>query len=145
MAVTAQPYGQFLADVTKGVHSLGTDTDYIALLSSSYTPNISTHTSFADLTNEVTGTGYTAGGAAASLTPATYTGGSTNSATVAAADVSWASVTVTFRYAVLYKRVGSTASANPLVGLFDFGTDRVYTASPLKLTFPTGIMTLAKV
>lgn len=145
MAITAQPYGQFLADVTKGVHNLGTDPDYISLLTSSYTPNYATHAAFSDVSGfEVSGSGYTAGGAQVTLTPATYTAGSTNNASVAAADVSWASVTVTFRYAALYRQ-GSPASAGRLIGLFDFGTDKVYTASPLKLSFPNGIMTVSKV
>lgn len=143
MAVTAQPYGQFLADVTKGVHNLGVDTNAVCLLTSAYTPNYATHARYSDVNgSEVTGAGYTTGGATATLTPAGYVG-ATGLATVACADVSWASVTVTFRYAAFY-RVGGSAYAGLLVGLFDFGADKVYTASPLKLSFPAGILTLAK-
>lgn len=39
------------------------DTIKAALLSSSYTPALDTHETYSDLTNEVTGTGYSAGGA----------------------------------------------------------------------------------
>lgn len=142
MAITAQPYGRFLYDIAVGVHKLGTDTDFVALLASSYTPNLATHASFADLTGEVTGSGYTAGGAAVVIGSGTF---DANSAAIPSADVTWATITATFRYAVLYKRTGSTASANPLIGLFDFGTDKVYSASPLTLSFPNNILTVSKV
>jgi hypothetical protein len=51
---------------------LNTDTFKILLVTSSYTPNQATHDFRDDVTNEVTGTGYTAGGATlASVTAAT--------------------------------------------------------------------------
>lgn len=142
MAITTQPYGRFLHDLTAAVHNLGDDTDYIALLTSSYTPNMGTHVSMADVTGEVTGAGYTAGGAAAVIGSGTY---DANTAAVPCADVSWTSITATFRYAVLYKKTGSTAANNPLIALFNFGTDQVYNASPLTLSFPNNILTVSKV
>jgi hypothetical protein len=42
---------------------LAADTMKVALVSATYTPNQGTHVFFSDVTNEVTGTGYTAGGA----------------------------------------------------------------------------------
>jgi hypothetical protein len=41
-----------------GAIDLDTDTIKVALVTSSYTPNADTHEDMADITNEVTGTGY---------------------------------------------------------------------------------------
>lgn len=95
----------------------------VALTTSSYTPNQDTHDFFDDITNEVTGTGYTAGGA--TLGTKTVTVDTTNNwVTIDAADTSWPSSTiVNARYAVIYKDTG-TASTSPLIALIDFGTNR---------------------
>jgi hypothetical protein len=49
------------------------DTIKIALLANAYTQNLDTHETFADITDEVTGTGYTAGGATLASKTITYT------------------------------------------------------------------------
>lgn len=49
------------------------DTLKCMLLTSSYTPNLDTHKYKSDLTNEITGTGYTAGGATLGSPTLTYT------------------------------------------------------------------------
>jgi hypothetical protein len=56
-------YGTFLENEKKAAFNLATDTLKIALVTSAYTPNLDTHAAYADLTNEVVGAGYTAGGA----------------------------------------------------------------------------------
>lgn len=139
MAITALPYGVFLTDLGSAVHTFGTDTDKVALLTSSYSPNYTTHTSFADVSsNEVTGGGYTAGGVA--LTSVTWTG-TANAATLNAAAASWTALAVTCRYAVVYKSA-STAGASKLIGLLDFGQDREYDSEPFQLSFPSGVVTV---
>ena len=55
-------YDSALEDEAKGAIDYDTDTFKIMLVTSSYTPNKGTHTRRSDVTNEVTGTGYTAGG-----------------------------------------------------------------------------------
>ena len=50
-----------------------TDTMKIALTTSSYAYNLDTHETFADVTNEVTGTGYSAGGATLASKTIVYT------------------------------------------------------------------------
>jgi hypothetical protein len=50
-----------------------TDTIKVALTTSTYTPNLDTHDYFDDITNEITGTGYTAGGATLASKTITYT------------------------------------------------------------------------
>ncbi len=102
---------------------LDTDTLKVMLVTSTYVPDIDLHVFKSDVTNEVTGTGYTAGGAA--LTSPTVTVDNTNDrAAFDAADVTWASSTITARGAVVYKDTG-TATTSPLLCYFDFTTDQI--------------------
>lgn len=135
MAVTATPYNAFLyrqlGDTSVTPINLKTDTIKIALLSSSYTPDFDAHDFFNDITNEVTGTGYTAGGVA--LTVTTSQDNTDNEGVADATDPSWNPSTITARYAVIYKDTG-TASTSPLIGLINFGTDVSATAGEFKIT-----------
>lgn len=102
--------------------NLATDTIKVALCTSSYVPNIDSHANFSDITNEVSGTGYTAGGA--TLGSQTVTQDNTNDdAAFDAADTTWPSSTITARFAVIYKSTG-TPSTSPLIGYVDFGADK---------------------
>jgi hypothetical protein len=144
MAITATPYGAFLTDLLTGVHNVVTDTDKVALLTSSYTPNQDTHATFADVSaNEVTGTGYTAGGATLTGKSVTYDT-IVNVATLVAASVTWAALTVSTRYAVIYRSTG-TGSTSRLIGYIDFGAVRTYTAEPFELSFPSGAVAVTAI
>lgn len=96
----------------------------VMLLSSSYTPNQDTHDYLDDVsTYQVTGTGYTAGGA--SLTSKTVTYDAANNVLVLdAADVTWASSTITARYAVVYDNTPATAATKPLITYVDLVSDQ---------------------
>ena len=82
--------------------NLLSDTIKVMLTTSSYTPDQDTHQFKSSVTNEVSGTGYTAGGASLTSKTFTYTGAS-NTNTFDAADTTWSSATITARYAVIYK------------------------------------------
>lgn len=126
-------YNSFKRDIASGAIDLDTDTIKVALVTSSYTPDIDAHTKFSDVTNEVTGTGYTAGGA--TLGTVTVTADNTNNRGVFdAADTSWANSTITARGAVIYKSTG-TASTSPLIGYVDFGADKVSSAGAFTITW----------
>lgn len=100
------------------------DTIKVALLSSSYTPNQDTHDYWDDVSaNEVTGTGYTAGGATLANKAASYDAG-TNVVKLDADDVTWSSSTITARYAVIYDDTPATSATKPLIGYVDFVTDQ---------------------
>jgi hypothetical protein len=102
------------------------------LVTSSYIPNIDTHTKRSDVTNEVTGTGYTAGGA--TLANKTVTANtSTDRGVFDADDVSWASATITARGAVLYKSRGGASSADELICYVDLGSDITSTSGTFTL------------
>lgn len=130
MAVTVTPYLSFKKRQINGVSPVDLDTDTIkvSLHTSSYTPDLDAHDYADDLTNEVAnGSGYTTGGAAlASKAIGTDTG--SDFAYLDADDLTWTSLTKTFRYAVVYKSTG-TAGTSPLIMLINFGTDQVIAAT----------------
>ena len=104
---------------------LDTDTFKMLLVTSSYTAD-KTHDKRNDITNEVSGTGYTAGGNA--CTP-TVTQDNTNSrVTIDLTVTSWPSSTITARGGVVYKSRGGASSADELVCYLDFGADVSSTA-----------------
>jgi len=119
-----------------------TDTIKCMLTTSSYSPNIDTHDFRDDVTNEVSGTGYSAGGTA--LANKTVTADTTNDrAVLDADDTSWATATITARYAVLYKSRGGASSADELIAAIDFGSDIASTGGTFLITWSSnGILTL---
>lgn len=121
---------------------LEADTIKVALVTSSYVPNADTHTHFDDVTNEVAGTGYSAGGA--SLASKAVTQDNTNDkATFDAADVQWASSSITARAAVMYKSTG-VAATSPLIAYFDFGSDKSSSGGNFDLSWDaSGILDLS--
>lgn len=142
MAVTAFVYGQFAKHLLAGDIDLDANTVKILLTTSTYTPDVDTHEFLTSVTNEVTGTGYTAGGKTLASLAVAYDSAN-NRATFDAADVTWTALTTTARRAVLYKSTG-TAGTSVLIGWIDFGAD----ASPVGIDFTiqfhaTGILRAA--
>lgn len=128
MAVTAYWYARAFTSVFNKLYDLvgGTDDTYVALTSSSYTPNQDTHDFFNDVTNELPSAGgYTANGQ--QLTSDDFTQ-STNVLTWDSTDPSWTTATFTARRAVYYAKLGGASSADPLVCWVDFGADEVVAA-----------------
>ena len=129
-------FNSILRDEATGAVDFDTDTFYVSLHTSSFTPNKDTMDRFDDVTNEVTGTGYTAGGTATSVTVGSVD--TTNDRVdITFGAVSWTTSTITSRYGVIRKRRGGAASADELVGVIDFGSDIVSTAGTFALTAST--------
>lgn len=122
MAVTAFYYARFFISLANKLFDIvgGTDDVYVQLTTSSYTPNQDTHDFEDDVTNEVTGTGYTAGGV--QLTSDDFTQ-SANVLTWDSDDPSWTGASFTSRISVYYGKLGGASSADPLVNWVDFGGD----------------------
>lgn len=140
MAVTAKLYGAVVAKAFNKEIDYDTDTIKVALCTSTYTPNQDTHDYFNDITNEVSGTGYTAGGATLGSKTVTYTSG-TNTWAFDAADTSWSTSTITARYAIVYVDTGSGATS-ALIGYIDFGADVSTTAGTFSIVWDAaGIFT----
>lgn len=142
MAVTAKYYGNFFVNSFDKKIDFNSDTIKCALATSSYTPDQDAHDFFNDITNEVVGTGYTAGGATIANCSITLTG-ATNVIKLDGDDVSWAASTLTARYAIIYDSSPGTAATNPLIVYIDFGADVSTTAGTFTIVFDAaGIATV---
>lgn len=142
MTVTATPYGQVLLHFGAGRINFLADTFKVMLAGSGYTPNVDTHDYKDDITNEITGTGYTAGGATLAGLSFTYDA-PTNTAKLTASATTWTNATLTARYAVVYKDTG-VASTSPLLSYVDFGQNESPAAIDFVLTWSaSGLLTLA--
>ena len=87
--------------------------------------------------NEVSGTGYTAGGNTLTISTAPTTSGTT--AFLSFGTTTWSTATITARGALIYQSGGST----PSVAVLDFGGDKTSTAGDFQITFPTADATNA--
>jgi len=117
----------FKAELYEGIHDLLTDTIEIALYTAYADLNAATTAYVA--TNEVTGTGYVAGGN--TLTGATVqTSGTT--VYVSFDDTSWANASFTCRGALIY----NSSKANRSVAVLDFGSDKIVSNLTFTVQFP---------
>ena len=121
----------FKTELYTAVHNLSTDTLYIALYTASADLNESTTVYSA--TNEVTGTGYVAGGVA--LTGVTISS-SGYTAYVDFADVVFGA-SVTARCALIY----NVTQGNKSIAVLDFGSDK--TSTNFTITMPANSATAA--
>jgi len=143
MAITASgAYGLSLEKMmidTLG-QSLEAETHKGLLVTDTYTPDFTTHDFRNDITNECTGTNYTAGGATITATEITLAGGVL---TWDFADPSWASSTIANAMAhVAYTNVGADTT-DQLILLLDFVTAVSTTAGTLLVAInASGAMTL---
>ena len=107
----------------------------IALYTSSATLDATT-TAYAT-TNEVSGTGYTAGGNTLSIAANPTSSGTT--AFLDLADTTWSSSSITARGALIYK----SATGNPAIAVIDFGEDKQTSSADFVIQFPTADKTNA--
>jgi hypothetical protein len=128
-------YNSFFEDLARGAVDLDTDTFWVMLTTSGYGENKDTHLKRSDVTNEVSGTGYTAGGQSVTVTVTKDT--ANDRLDVSLGSASWASSTITARKAVYYKRRGGAATADELVMVNDFGSDVSSTAATFTLNAST--------
>jgi hypothetical protein len=113
-------YNSFLDDIARGNVDCDTDTFYAMVLGASYAESKS-HAKRSDLTNEVSGSGYAAGGAPVAVS---VTKDNTNNRVdIMLGGYTWTGAVVTNAQKVAYyKRRGGAASADELVALIDNGT-----------------------
>lgn len=129
MAITQALCTSFKQELLEGVHDFdGADTIKIALYSSSATLDATT-TAYST-TNEISGTGYSAGGT--TLTVATPTTSGTT-AYIDFTDVEWTSATFTARGALIY----NSTESNKAIAVLDFGGDYSVTAGTFRIVWPT--------
>lgn len=141
MSGTWHWYGNGLLNVVKGSIDIDTDTFKIMLTTSAYTPDIDTHDFRNDVTNEVSGTGYTAGGVTLSGVSVTYDAAS-NQIRISWTDPTWSGSTITARTAVIYKSRGGASSADELLAYCTEASDITSTAGTFTVDLPAPTLTL---
>lgn len=136
MPVTSKVYGLAMQSMLNKEIDYDTDVIKGMLCTSLYAPSQDTHRYKSDVTNEATGTGYTAGGVTLTAKTITYVAAS-NTLTLDCADPSWATSTITARYLVFYDNTPATDATRPLIAYVDFGADVSSSASTFTYVVPT--------
>ena len=131
MAVTGAFYGYAFKTALNKEWDWDTDVIKTMLTTVTYVPDKNAHDYKNDVTNEVTGTGYTAGGA--TVDGKTTPPPSAGTWTIDCNDISWPASTITARVAVMYDSTPATEATRPLIGYWDFGADQSSSASDFTL------------
>lgn len=113
----------------------GTGTYKVMLVTSAYTEDKGAHAFRSSVTNEVSGTGYTAGGATVTVTVSALD--TTNHRQeIIFGSASWASSTITANKAIYYMSTGNAAT-DPLDVCIDFGAPISTTGGTFNLNSST--------
>jgi hypothetical protein len=119
----------FRSDIVQGGQNLSANTLKMALYTAYATLN--QDTTVYSTTNEVVGTGYTAGGA--TITGVTITTDSaTNTVYINFNNVSWPGASFTARGALIY----NSTQSNKSIAVLDFGSDKLFTATNNTVAMP---------
>lgn len=144
MAITQAMATSFKVEILTAYHNFGTtavrastaaDTFKIALYTSAAT--LSAATTDYSATNEVSGTGYTAGGNTLTISQAPTSTSTT--AWLDFADSTWSAATITANGALIY----NSTQGNRAVAVLAFGGDKTSTAGDFTIIFPTADSTNA--
>lgn len=128
-------YNPALRDAVSGSINFSSDTFKAMLVTSSYSPNKDTHDKRDDVTNEVTGTGYSAGGTSVTVTVTMDT--ANDRIDISLGSASWAAATITAAAAVYYKSRGGLSSADEIIAYIDFGGNVTSTNGTFSLSAST--------
>jgi hypothetical protein len=124
--------------IANGAIDLDNDTLKVALLGSGHTPDQANDANYADVSaDEISGSGYTAGGATLSGVTVTRSGATVK---LDATDPEWTALAPDFRYAVLYD---DTHASDTLIALLDPGALQSPSGQNARVVFDAnGILTL---
>jgi hypothetical protein len=128
MSIIQTQTTSFKAELYQAIHDLTTDTLKIALYTGNATLNEST--TVYSTANEITGTGYTAGGI--TLTAVTVNS-SGYTAYVSFNNPIWTSASFTTRAALIY----NSSKSNRSIAVLDFGADKTVSNNTFTITLPT--------
>ena len=137
MAISQAMCTTFKRQLLEGQHDFrnGQDQFKIALYTSSAT--LGEATTDYSATNEVSGTGYTAGGENLTNVDPSIPGGSTTAITDFS-DVTWSTATITANGALIYNtETGGGSATTDSVIVLAFGGDKTSTAGDFTVQFPT--------
>ena len=130
MAITQAMCTSFKQELLEAVHNFknsGGDTFKIALYTSS--ASLGAGTTAYTTSNEVSGTGYTAGGNTLTRVDPSSSG---TTAITDFADSTWSSATITARGALIYNDTDSDKA----VAVLDFGADKISSGGDFTIQFP---------
>lgn len=128
MAITTALCTSFKKELLEAEHDFTADTFKLALFTNS--ASLDATTTAYSATNEVTGTGYSAGGATLTTVAPTTSG---TTAFVDFNDVSFSNSTITARGALIY----NSSKSNKAVAVYDFGSDQTTSNATFTVTIPT--------
>jgi hypothetical protein len=134
MPITQGMASSFKQQILLAEHDMDTDVFKIALYTSAATLDAST--TVYTTSDEVTGTGYTAGGNTLTGATVTLTG---TTAFVDFSDTSWSTATITARGALIY----NSSKSDKAVAVLDFGSDKTSTGGTFTIQFPVNDATNA--
>jgi hypothetical protein len=127
MAITQAMCTSFKAEILDEQHDLLADTIKIALFTSS--ASLSATTTAYSTSNEVSGSGYSAGGETLTSKAVSTTG---TTAFFDADDPTWTSASFTARGALIY----NDTNGDKAIAVLDFGGDFTVSAGTFKIIFP---------
>jgi hypothetical protein len=143
MSISQTATTSFKVELLQAIHSFGPtspDTFKVALYTAS--ANIGPTTTVYTTTNEVVGTGYTAGGNTLVISPSPTSGNNlanVPTAFVSFLNTSWTSASFTARGALIY----NSTEGNKSVAVLDFGADKTVSNDTFQIIFPTADATSA--
>ncbi len=140
MAITqamCTSFKQALLDGEMDFSSNTAQTFKIALYTSS--ASLDAATTAYTTSNEVSGSGYSAGGNTLTISTNPTNGGSGTTVFLSFSNTTWTSSTITARGALIYKSGGG----NPSVAVLDFGSDKSSSNGDFQIQFPTADATSA--
>ena len=127
MAITQAMCTSFKAEILDEQHDLAADTLKIALYTSS--ASLGAGTTAYTTSNEISGTGYSAGGETLTSTTVSTTG---TTAFFDADDPTWTSASFTARGALIY----NSSASNKAIAVLNFGGDFTVSSGTFRIVFP---------
>jgi hypothetical protein len=137
MSIAQTATTSFKVELLQAVHNFGPtspNTFKIALYTGA--ASIGATTTVYSTTNEVTGTGYTAGGNTLVISVSPTSGNNTSSvptAYISFNNTTWTSASFTCRGALIY----NSSQGNKSVAVLDFGSDKTVSNDTFQVSFPT--------
>jgi hypothetical protein len=137
MSILQTATTSFKVELLQAVHNFGpTSPNTFKLALYTAAANIGYTTTVYTTTNEVVGTGYTAGGNTLVISTSPTSGNNTANiptAYISFNNSSWTSATFTARAALIY----NSSQGNKAVAILDFGSDKTVNNDTFQVIFPT--------
>lgn len=142
MAVTATPYAKFLGALGRAQIDVLGNTFKVMLTTAGYVPDFDNDEFVSVVTNEITGTSYTAGGVA--LTGLTWTYDTTDPLNkrwvLGANPVLWSGANWTGARQLIVYVDTTDPLTSPLVGVIDYGVDKSPANEDFQQSFTAGVI-----